>query len=103
MSKTKDDGGPAFPYSALEPDPETRQLVGSIYADSRGMTLRDYLMAHAPPMPALCINAYVEMLKFNEPEYLEVPWNEGLLNRLALQEARWRVAYADAVLKKRSQ
>jgi len=38
----KPDGGPAFPYSALEPDPETRSLVGSIYADSRGMTLRDY-------------------------------------------------------------
>lgn len=43
----KHDGGPAFPYSALEPDPETRQLVGSIYADSHGMSLRDYFAAKA--------------------------------------------------------
>lgn len=35
-------GGPAFPYSALEPDPETRSIVGSMYADNEGMTLRDY-------------------------------------------------------------
>lgn len=43
----REDGGAAFPYSALEPDLETRQLVGSIYADSRGMTLRDYFAAKA--------------------------------------------------------
>ncbi len=43
------DGGPAFPYSALEPDEKTRQLVGSIYADNQGMSLRDYFAAQALP------------------------------------------------------
>lgn len=41
------DGGSAFPYSVLEPDLETRKLFGSIYADNRGMTLRDYFAAKA--------------------------------------------------------
>lgn len=41
------DGGPAFPYSALEPDPVRQQLVGSIYADNQGMTLRQYYAAQA--------------------------------------------------------
>lgn len=44
---TKPDGGSAFPYSALIPDQETRQMVGTIYADSHGMTLRDYFAAKA--------------------------------------------------------
>jgi hypothetical protein len=49
MSK---DGGPAFPYSALQPDEKTRQLVGTIYADNVGMTLRDYFAAKA--MQGIC-------------------------------------------------
>ena len=43
----RDDGGPAFPFSSLEPDPETRALVGTIYKDNEGMTLRDYFAAKA--------------------------------------------------------
>lgn len=39
---TKQTGGPAFPYSALLPDKETRQLAGTMYADNTGMTLRDW-------------------------------------------------------------
>lgn len=42
-----DDGGPAFPYGGLEPDPETRQIVGTIYKDNEGMSLRDYFAAKA--------------------------------------------------------
>jgi hypothetical protein len=34
-------GGPAFPYSALQPGGPT------MYADSEGMTLRDYFAAKA--------------------------------------------------------
>lgn len=36
-----DNGGPAFPYSALAPDGP------SMYADSEGMSLRDYFAAKA--------------------------------------------------------
>jgi hypothetical protein len=28
----------AFPYSALVPDNETRQMIGTIYKDSEGLT-----------------------------------------------------------------
>lgn len=38
---TKDDGGPAFPYSALCPEGPM------VYKDSEGMTLRDYFAAKA--------------------------------------------------------
>jgi len=44
-----DDGGPAFPYSALVPDNDTRQMIGTIYADNYGMTLRDFFAAKALP------------------------------------------------------
>ena len=40
MSSTNT-GGPAFPYSALQPGGPT------MYADSEGMTLRDYFAAKA--------------------------------------------------------
>lgn len=37
-----DDGGPAFPYSALQPNEAAIALAGTMYADNVGMTLRDY-------------------------------------------------------------
>lgn len=45
MSEIKD-GGPAFPYSALEPT-ERRGLVGTMYADNQGMSLRDWFAGMA--------------------------------------------------------
>lgn len=41
------DGGPAFPYSALTPDTATRQMVATMYSDNTGMSLRDYFAAAA--------------------------------------------------------
>ena len=38
---SKEDGGPAFPYSALSPEGV------EVYKDSDGMTLRDYFAAKA--------------------------------------------------------
>ena len=46
MSEEQQDGGPAFPYSALVPD-EHRQLVGTMYADNQGMSLRAYIATAA--------------------------------------------------------
>ena len=40
MMRTKD-GGPAFPFSALEPEGP------AVYKDNEGMTLRDYFAAKA--------------------------------------------------------
>jgi len=59
MSKTNT-GGSAFPYSALMPSGPT------MFADSEGMTLRDYfaakamqgLMDAAMPMPEIAQAAY---------------------------------------------
>ncbi len=47
MNEPKPDGGPTFPYSALQPDEKTRQLVGSMYADNQGMSLRDWFAGMA--------------------------------------------------------
>lgn len=40
-ARPRDDGGPAFPYSALAPGGP------HIYDDSKGMTLRDYFAARS--------------------------------------------------------
>lgn len=44
MSARPKDGGPAFPHSGFD-------AQGLYPADSQGMTLRDYFMAHAPHEP----------------------------------------------------
>lgn len=49
-------GGPAFPYSALQPDEKSAQLAGTMYADNCGMSLRDYFAAQL--FPAL-LRAYL--------------------------------------------
>lgn len=41
------DGGPAFPYSALQPDAGARQLAGTMYADNKGISKREYFAAYA--------------------------------------------------------
>ncbi|WP_416048985.1 hypothetical protein [Cupriavidus basilensis] len=46
MSARKGDNS-AFPYSALVPDEQTRQLVGSMYLDSTGLTQRAYIATKA--------------------------------------------------------
>ncbi|MGO4151467.1 hypothetical protein [Cupriavidus sp. YAF13] len=46
MSTRKGDNS-AFPYSALAPDEQTSQLVGSMYLDSTGLTQRAYIATKA--------------------------------------------------------
>ena len=43
----KNDGGPAFPYSALVPDNRTGTVTPTMFEDSNGMSLRDYFAAKA--------------------------------------------------------
>ncbi len=74
---TKQDGGPAFPSETRHPD--GTQVF-------EGMSLRDYLAAHAPDMPP---SWYVEGLeKIPDPVRAVIAW-------------RWY--YADAMLKERDQ
>ena len=60
---------------------------------------RNYFVAHAPPLPDEVRTVYLESLRINEPEAMCLPWNEYTLGKLATQEARWRVAYADALIR----
>ncbi len=60
--------------------------------------LHDYFAAHAPPIPTIAIEAYIAMLKANDPELCEIPWNGAMLKNLAIQERRWRYAYADEMI-----
>jgi hypothetical protein len=89
MNYRTENGGPAFPDPAPGED-------GHL-----GMTLRDYLMAHAPPMPQVIFDAYLECYQTNEGEHPVPLWNEGALRAFAFQEARWRAAYASEVLRER--
>lgn len=63
-----------------------------------GDATRNYFAAHAPPLPDEIRAAYIESLRLNEPEAMCLPWNEYTFRKLVMQEARWRVAYADAML-----
>lgn len=76
------DGGPAFPCDA--------QWEGAInptcvQEQSAGMSLRDYLAAHAPDKPAWFMTYDTEEIRVDAMENL----------------IRWRWYYADAMLKER--
>lgn len=65
------------------------------------VSLRDYLAAHAPPVPDVAMSRFLQCKATNEPERWgpnALTWNEGNLKDIAFQEARWRVVYADALL-----
>lgn len=80
MSKIKN-GGPAFPFSALNPEgPE-------VYKDNEGMALRDYFAAKA--MQAL-IAAKINDFRGGSAEFDETI-------------ARWSYESADAMLKVRGE
>lgn len=55
----------------------------------------------APPMPDVAFQAYLGCLRTNEPEWMDLPWNDGALKRFAEQEKRWRWIFADAMLAER--
>lgn len=92
-----DDGGPAFPTVPINHGYGPEDQGFGIGAGA-GLSLRDYFAAHAPPVPTIAAEAYLDSLKINEPEAMEIPWNGWVLERLAVQERRWRYAYADAMI-----
>ncbi|GAB7543445.1 hypothetical protein [Cupriavidus sp. 8B] len=62
-------GVSAFPYCALILDPQTRQLVGSMYLDSTGMTQRAYIATKA--MQAIVSNpALVDVFSGGTTEFI---------------------------------
>ena len=83
---------PAFPYTIKQ------------YEDgTEGMSLRDYFAAAAPPVPKWIMDAYIDNYKLNNLDECLPPWNDRVLRDIAYQEARWRLAYADAMMKARGQ
>lgn len=60
---------------------------------------RDFFVAHAPPLPPVVYAAYVEHLQQEDPDAINLPWNEGVLRSLATQEARWRRVFADEMIR----
>ena len=74
----KDDGGPAFPYSALTPEgPE-------MYSDSTGMSLRDWFAGQA----------LAGMLLSSFPP--SIPTHDA-----AKKRAQWAYVHADAMITER--
>ncbi len=51
----------------------------------------------APPIPNEILEARLESIKINEPDYCQNPWNDFVLARIAILQARWAMAYAKAV------
>jgi hypothetical protein len=94
---SKQDGGPAFPTTPVN-NGYDHQTTGAGTGSGVGMSIRDYLAAHAPPVPKVAYDGYLECLRTNEPESMEIPWNDHILRCLAFQEARWRWHFADELL-----
>jgi hypothetical protein len=65
------------------------------------ITVRDYFAANAPPLPEVVREHYDQFLKQDHLGSGELAWSGGILNMIAAQEARWRTAYADAMLRAR--
>lgn len=81
-----DFSGPAFPVNELN------QSTGQIAAQWLGMSLRNYLAAHAPPMPP----ALNEIAKMEEKRDGKDTSDFGAYAKLL---SDWRYVYADAMLK----
>lgn len=95
MQKMIDDGGPAFPRSGHYPDmrsmaiDDLREARDYIATPQEGMTLRDYFAVHAPTM-----GDWGEAMQRAESPH-------GECDAVAIL-ARWRYAYADAMLRART-
>lgn len=94
MSDPKpNDGGPAFPMQLWN-----QKVDGAINVvqDLRGMSLRDYFAAHAPPMPA-------DIARDAWGASQERAGGSGTKaeNLMAYLDAKWRYRHADAMLKAR--
>ena len=83
MSTQPNDGGAAFPHTTEQ----TSQRYNGVMEAERGMTLRDFFIAHAPPMP----QGWRKGIEYNESA-----------TRGAQIEAAWRADYADAQLAERA-
>lgn len=83
MAEEMKDGGSAFPIVETDPILGTRCTPG--------MTLRDYLAAHAPPAPPGWVG--------DEPKSME--WLHRPDNVIASM-IEWRWHYADAMLAERN-
>lgn len=91
------DGGFAFPTTPIN-NGYGPEFSGPGTGSGPGMSIRDYLAAHAPPVPQVAADAYLKCLQQDQAELMEIPWNDGVLKALAFQEARWRWHFADALL-----
>ena len=84
------DGGPAFPTH-----------IGHIrQGDQSGMTLRDYFVSTAPPIPDEVLED--RMIALRQDVGTMPLWNTGVLQQLAELNARWRGLCADAMLAERA-
>ena len=84
-------GGPAFPGTAVA-NPGEWAIAPS------GMSLHDWFAGQAPPIPQAVLNEWWIVLSTNEPEITDLPWNEGVLKKLATLYKRWGHIYADVML-----
>lgn len=87
MDDDKDDGGPAFPVQPAWDD--DGEII--MYA-SDGMSLRDYLAAHAPHPPSEWYQSQREAQTTQGN-----PWNFDPISALI----RWRWHYADLMIAER--
>lgn len=94
----KNDGGPAFPYSALVPDHRTGTVTPTMFDDSNGMSLRDYFAS----------KAQLHDIKFASPDAaaefagMPKPTDVDSLVKVAMAAvAKACYIYADAMLAER--
>jgi len=95
------DGGPAFPLPVTFDQNNGSITVEEVVGGSgkSGMTLRDYFVSTAPPIPDEVLAD--RMIALRQDVGRMPLWNTGVLQQLAELNARWRGLCADAMLAER--
>lgn len=69
------------------------------YESREAVDRRDYFAAHAPYLPRIIADSWERHVATDEPDAMTMPWNEWVMEKLAVQEARWRRVFADRLIK----
>lgn len=101
LAAALDGGGPALDgYLELRDGDEIARDIKALcgYTPPSMLDRRDYLAAHAPPLPRNIAIAWERHVAMDTPDAMKMPWNEYVMNQLAVQEARWRRIFADQMI-----
>ena len=97
MNTPTNDGGPAFPAPLAFSPEGGAHIAPQFFADSEGMSLRDYFAANADPFGGDLNDALIQAVAGRqEPDWRTQPL--AYMQWLAEATVKWKLMQADAML-----